>query len=342
MIRSLHLLACGVGTTIQDQGRDGWQSHGLSRGGAADPWALAQGAAVLGQPDSLAAIELGLGAAVVRVRGAMRLALTGPMRRLHIDGAVAQWGAILCLSEGARIEIGPPQSGAYAYLSVGGGIDSPLCLGGRGAHLTAGIGAGLQPGTVLAVGCDPDPHRVGLGVADAQRVPEAPLRATPGLHHAAFSPAERARFETTTFTVTSRASRAGIALNPDGCGWASQARLGLVSDVICPGDVQIIGDGSPVVLGPECQTIGGYPRIATVLPSDLARLMQALPGTKVAFCLIDPHHAREIEAHARHRRAGLAAECRPVLRNPHDIADLGAYQLIGGVTDGAELDKEGA
>ena len=84
----LHVLSASGVVTVQDGGRPGLLAQGLSRGGAADPVALAEGAALLGQPAERAAIELMGGALTVRAEGSTRIALTGtPMRATLTEAA---------------------------------------------------------------------------------------------------------------------------------------------------------------------------------------------------------------------------------------------------------------
>jgi antagonist of KipI len=47
--------------------------------------------------------------------------------------------------------------------------------------------------------------------------------------------------------------------------------------------VQVPAGGQPIVLLADCQTTGGYPRLAQVISADLGRLAQALPGTRLRF-----------------------------------------------------------
>ncbi|MFY8031093.1 MAG: hypothetical protein ACOVO5_04605, partial [Devosia sp.] len=57
----------------------------------------------------------------------------------------------------------------------------------------------------------------------------------------------------------------------------------LVSDPIVCGDIQILGDGTPIVLLRDHQPTGGYPRIGTVISTDLDRFAQLRPGSEVRF-----------------------------------------------------------
>ena len=71
----------GPGVSVQDAGRPGFLAQGLSRGGAADRLALAEGAALLDQPATCAALELAGSFLTIEATRALRIALVGaPMR----------------------------------------------------------------------------------------------------------------------------------------------------------------------------------------------------------------------------------------------------------------------
>ena len=53
------------------------------------------------------------------------------------------------------------------------------------------------------------------------------------------------------------------------------------SSVVRPGIIQLPPSGQPIVLGPDGQTIGGYPRIAYVPQDQQWRLAQLRPGDRV-------------------------------------------------------------
>jgi allophanate hydrolase subunit 2 len=57
----------------------------------------------------------------------------------------------------------------------------------------------------------------------------------------------------------------------------------LVSDGLVAGCIQVPGGGQPVVLLMDCQTTGGYPKLATIIAADLPRVAQSRPGTVVTF-----------------------------------------------------------
>jgi allophanate hydrolase len=338
MSAELIIHQAGPGVTVQDLGRSGFLAYGLSRGGAADRLALAEGAALLGQPEDTACLELAGMGGTFEATADCRIALTGAPMRASIDGTRLAWHASHLLPAGARLSIGAAESGSYGYLHIGGGIATPPVLGARATHLAAGIGAPLAAGDRLPLGADTG-TRTGMTFTPEPRFSGGAVRLVPSLQTDLFSPAERARFTSTTFTRDTRGNRMGVPLLSDGAGFHIEGGLSVLSEVIVPGDVQITGDGTPFVLLSECQTTGGYPRIGSVLPADLPRVAQARAGDMLRFTFVTLDEACTIEARAAEARASLPRLLRPLIRDPHSISDLLAYQLISGVTAGDDLER---
>lgn len=329
----------GPGVTVQDQGRTGYLAYGLSRGGAADRLAMAEGAALLGQDGSLAAVEMAGMGGEFEAAADLRIALTGAPMRASIDGARVAWNASHHLTAGQRLSVGAAEAGCYGYLHLGGGVAVPERLGARSTHLAAGLGGAVQPGTRLAAGPDRLPGLAGMALDAAPRFEGGTVRVAPSLQTGFFGPAEIARFEADDFRRSSRGNRMGVPLLPGGGGYRSEAGLSVISEVIVPGDIQITGDGTPFVLLSECQTTGGYPRIGSVLPADLPRVAQAQAGAWLKFRFVTLEEAVAAERQEHQRRQGLRSTLRPLIRDPRSMADLLSYQLISGVTAGDDLER---
>lgn len=325
----LRVHQAGPSCTVQDLGRPGYLDRGLSQGGAADRLALAEGAALLGQDAGLAALEIAGFGGVFEAECDMRIALTGAPMAAEIDGTRVAWNASHALYAGQRLGIGAVRAGSYGYLHLGGGIDAPQVLGARAVHLAAGLGQAVAAGDLLPVGRDRG-GETGLHIEVEDRFAGGTLRVVEGFQTPLFSPEVRARFAATGFTRGARANRMGVAVECPGEGFAAEEQLGILSEIIVPGDIQMTGDGRPFVLLPECQTTGGYPRIGTVIPCDLPRVAQAPAGAPLRFAFVSREEALAAEArHAAHL-AGLRRAPRPLVRHPGDIPDLLGYQLISG------------
>ncbi|SNR52177.1 biotin-dependent carboxyltransferase family protein [Puniceibacterium sediminis] len=326
----------GPGITVQDMGRSGTLAFGLSRGGAMDRLALAEGAALLGQGADLAVLEMAGTGGRFEVDRDTRIALTGAPMRVTLDGANLTWGASHLLPKGAILDIGPVTAGAYGYLHVGGGIDVPQVLGARSTHLAAGLGKPVAAGDRLPLGTDVGGD-TGLHLPQADRFNGGTVRVVPSLQTELFPQDQRDRFAKTRFKRDTRANRMGVRLDSQGEGFSVSGGLSVVSEMIVPGDIQVTGDGAPFVLMAESQTTGGYPRIGTVLPCDLPRVAQAPAGATLEFRFVTMADALEAERRFRAEIKGLPRQIKPLVRDPHDIRDLLSYQLISGVTAGGDI-----
>ena len=340
MSNTLFIHSIGPGVTVQDQGRPGWAAQGLSRGGAADPLALLEGAALLNSDPGHAVLEMmGMGGSFSTSQDT-RFALTGARMQAQIDGTPVPHNSSQLLRAGQRLQIGGARAGVFGYLAFAGGILTDTVMGSRSAHLTAGIGRPLKNGDTLPLGPDPDVTAPPRRLQESDRPTGGLIRVMPGPQTELFDADMRDRFTATRFTRSPRGNRQGVRLDHDSAPFTAAGQLGLLSDVIVAGDIQMTGDGVPFVLLAECQTIGGYPRIGTVIPADLPRLAQAAPGTALQFRMLSVEEADATVQSQATQLASLRAACQPLIRDPHDIADLLGYQLISGMTTGDDLERQ--
>ena len=325
----LEIRQAGPGLSVQDLGRPGYRAQGLSVAGAMDATALHEGAALLGQSPTLAAIEMAGSGGSFRCDGDLRIALTGAVMAASIDGRALTWNASHALPAGAELRIGGARQGSYGYLHVGGGIDSAPVMGSRASHLRAGIGAALRAGDTLPVGRDRG-GRTGRTLTPEPRLAGGTLRCVASMQTGAFAPEVLERFCATPFRRDPRANRMGVRMDHDGAGFSTEGALSIVSEVTVPGDIQLTGDGAPFVLMVECQTTGGYPRIGTVLPCDLPRAAQAPAGAPVRFEFVDMDRASDLQRRHDAALAALPKRVTALLRDPAEMGDLLSHQLVGG------------
>ena len=106
----------------------------------------------------------------------------------------------------------------------------------------------------------------------------------------------------------------------------------IISDGIAAGAIQVPGAGLPIVLLADRQTVGGYPKIATVASVDLPRLGRLLPGQTVRFQPILVEEAETLRREQESRLDRTIADFK-VARPPGgiDLARLYEENLIDGV-----------
>lgn len=320
----------GPGVAVQDLGRPGFLAKGLTRGGASDLRAVHEGAALLKQSPALAVLEMAGTGGTFEATVPLRIALTGAAMSATIDGENAVWDASHHMPTGSKLVIGPCREGTFGYLHVGGGLATEPLLGARATHQSVGLGGLVSKGQTLPIGKDTG-RGVGMTLPRDGRFSGGDVRVVPSMQTEDFDNDIRTRFAKTEFRRDPRANRQGIRLDSDGDGFSNPKQLGVVSEVIVPGDIQITGDGTPFVLMAECQTTGGYPRIGTVLPCDLPRVAQAAAGVVLRFAFVSLDDGAAIQARADTEQATLGRRVKPLIRDPHAMQDLLSYQLVGGV-----------
>jgi len=103
------------------------------------------------------------------------------------------------------------------------------------------------------------------------------------------------------YTVSPQADRMGYRLT--GPVLAHAKGYDIVSDGIVAGAVQVPGAGLPIVLMVDHQTIGGYPKIATVISADIPVIGRRKPGRPIRFVAVSVPEASVCEGN-RKRRSG--------------------------------------
>ena len=293
----------GFLTSVQDMGRIGFRPSGVSLGGALDTHALRVANALVGNDDTAAGLEATLGKLQLRFEDQRIVAWCGGTFSVRIAGEDFPPGHAALVKRGDEFTMTAPDAGSRAWLAISGGIDVPLVLGSRSTDLRGNFGGhegrSLRNGDSLPLGTTESlkerrfPNR--RLVPAAPRISEwsAPtpwasiarrdrfLRVVRGAHFECFTSAARTSLVTIPFTVTPDSDRMGARL--DGPALDRTDKSDLLSEAVAPGTLQVPPSGNPILLLGDCQTIGGYPKIAHVITVDMPIAAQLWPGDAVRF-----------------------------------------------------------
>ncbi len=284
---SVEILDGGWRTSVQDRGRPGLRRHGVPMSGALDLAALARANAALGNAPDAAALEATLSGPRLRFLAPCAFAVAGADLGALLERAdlPAPWpvprGAAVRARPGNVLAFAGRRAGCRAYLAFAGGIDVPVVLGSRATDLTAGFGGldgrALQAGDRLTLGApgrEPEPAWARAREADPALDPTVRVMLGPQDDH--FDASAQRRFFETAWLVSATSDRVGCRLT--GAPLAHAGPTEFASDGMVPGCIQVPADGQPIVSLNDGPTTGGYPKIATVVRADLARLAQLVPG----------------------------------------------------------------
>ena len=326
----LEILACPFPASLQDAGRPGYRHLGVPLSGALDPEWLALANALAGNAADAAAIEMRLAGPRLTSDTDALFAIAGDIDARIVGEAgtraVAPWRSQR-LHAGEELRIEAVKSGV-AYLAFAGGIEGRRELGSRSRYERAELGSPFGPGLSLKVGAGGTAIPRRLGTIPTRS--NGPIRVIPGPQRERFSDAAWETFLGSEFVVGREADRMGLRL--DGPRLEHIGGADIVSDAVTPGAIQVPGDGRPIVLLGDCQTVGGYAKIATVISADLPRLGHALPGTRLRFAAVTLAEALTARQEAALALAASLDAIGPDTAEP-DLAALYGANLIDGVID---------
>ncbi len=292
----------GAYTTVQDNGRLGYQQFGVPPTGALDKFAYQAANLLVGNSEDAAVLEMTFSGPCMEVLADAEISITGAAMQILINDQPADNWSLLKVRQGDAIKIGMAETGCRAYMAVTGGIDVPLVMESRSCYAGAGIGG--HKGRPLAKG-DILPRGKGEPCGGFRRVPaefipgyssEIVLRVIPGPQDDFFDSQDdqgMATFFESEFTVTPQANRMGYRLHGPGIFPCENMPKSIISEPNLQGSVQIPEDGHPIILLGE-QTVGGYTKIATVISADISKVAQAVPGDKIRFEKVSVETAHEL------------------------------------------------
>ncbi|MBT6833420.1 MAG: biotin-dependent carboxyltransferase [Rhodobacterales bacterium] len=277
--------------TFQDIGRPGNMRYGVSASGPMDIVSFEAANAVLGNDTKQTAIEISLGGLILQCHeGSITLAITGGDFLIEYQGQKISSWTVLTLQKGERLSVRAGKSGSWAYLAFSGKLNVKDWLNSSSTHSTSGFGGG-----VLKTG-----QKFTLTDASNQANRIGPILKpnfnTNDLIHAVLGPQDQyfmntaiKIFSDSIFKVSDNYDRMGMQLT--GPKLELKSALSIPSEPVVKGSIQVSGDGIPTILLADHQTTGGYPKIATVISSDINRLVQLRSNQNVEFIIINSNEA---------------------------------------------------
>ncbi|MDP4535752.1 biotin-dependent carboxyltransferase family protein [Alkalimonas collagenimarina] len=275
----------GILSLLQDQGRFGQSQLGLTTGGPADAEAFRWANALLGNTPGSCCIEISMGGLELTMLQPSRIAVCGAEMPLRINQQPKPLWQSHPVQAGDIIELAMATAGLRSYLAVDGGFQLTPQFGSLSTVVREGIGGldggKLKVGQQLAIGTHQNKPNWQLPKSYRPDY-QAPLklRLIEGYQSDDFSIASKQRFYQHTFRISQQSDRMGYRL--EGLALSSQRRS-MLSEGICYGAVQVPPDGQPIVLLSDRQTLGGYPKLGSVLSLDCWQLAQRSAGTELHF-----------------------------------------------------------
>lgn len=328
---SIVVLKPGLLTTVQDLGRFGARGVGVPVGGPLDLFAMRAANILVGNMTGSPALEMTMSGPTLRFDKDTLIALCGGELEARVNGKPLPYWRPALIPEDSVLEIGYARSGCRAYLAAAGGFRVPPVMNSCSTFWRGGFGGyegrALKEGDVLETGVPggiaQSVHRHLLSkmrghehdaawaswFVSPELMPayarHVTIRMVHGPEMELFDTDSRDRFWSGVYRVTSRSDRMGCRLEGEQLHISVKHRM--ISEAVAPGAVQVPPNGLPIILLADCQTIGGYPRIAHAASADLPLLAQLKPGDTVRFKPISVEEAQDLLAIREHELRLLAA-----------------------------------
>ncbi len=302
------VLRAGFLTTVQDLGRAGFRQFGVSLGGALDAHALRVANLLVGNNESAAGLEVTFGGLQLRFSDERLVTWSGGEFDARSGSASLPVGHSVVIGKGEELVIERPKTGCRAWIAISGSVDVPLVLGSRSTDLRGSFGGkegrALRDGDEAALGRNSQQAKILIDKLRTEKVArwkpphdwsspakrEPVLRIVRGSDWNRFDGATIQRFTRDKFIVSPDSDRMGVRFECPPL--KTNDPVDLVSQAVAPGTIQVPPSGRPILLLGDCQTIGGYPKIAHVITVDLSIAAQLRAGDEVCFrevTLADAH-----------------------------------------------------
>jgi 5-oxoprolinase (ATP-hydrolysing) subunit C len=292
-MNGLQVLQAGPLSLLQDGGRFGWQHLGVSPAGPLDVSAAAWANRLLNNPWGTPLLEVAMGGLTLRSQVDTWVAVCGADLPISLDGQPrANWSRF-ALGAGEQLQLGFARSGQRAYLAVAGGFTAPLQLGSVATQQREGLGGLHGDGRALHVGdllrCASSQLN-GRASVPWRYVPDYRqrplLRVMTGGDALSFAEDQLHSFFAQHWRLNPQSNRMGARLSGAGLCLPAGLAARQWSQGVSNGAIQVPGDGQPIILLADRQSMGGYPLLGWLHPLDLGRLAQVPAHHEVSFTVI--------------------------------------------------------
>lgn len=318
MSMKISIIKPGLLSTIQDMGRYRYLSQAVPVSGAMDELAHRLANKAVGNDDNNATIEFTYADASFKTETPVLISYSGDGAFLVYNNELMPAEKPLFFPAGSVIKLIHNEIGVRTYLAIAGGWDVPDVMESKSTYLTAAFGGfkgrALQKADVLISGTLLSEVSNGIlnhliersltypnwRISRESLLPEnrQTIRVVLANEISWFDATSIISFLTNSYTINRRSNRMGYHLL--GKPLVRKVKKELLSTAVTPGVIQVTGSGDLVILMADCQTTGGYPRIAHVAAVDLPLCAQLKPGETIHFSEISRDEAETLYLEREH------------------------------------------
>lgn len=291
----------GILTTVQDEGRFGYQQFGVSPAGPMDTKSFYIANILAGNNRTEGALEMTFQGAQVRFEKDNIIAITGADMSPNIDGTPVPMYQAVLVHAGSVLTLGMTNgNGCRAYVAFAGGLDIAKVMGSKATLMRNELGGmdgrKLEKGDIIGFAAP----RKKLPNMELRRLKpeifpkkELTLRVVRGPQDYEFTEEECRKFFWYGAKISNEFDRMGCRLERE----EPLHHIGdgnIITDGISFGSIQVPPNGQPIIMLADRQSTGGYTKIGSVISVDLPLLTQSMAGYRVRFVEVSIELAQDL------------------------------------------------
>ena len=280
------VIRAGINTTFQDNGRKNLNHIGIPASGAIDKRNYKLVNKILNNDINHPALEFAYqGPKLIYHGEPISIAVTGDVNFKLIRKNIETEGKCyetINIENNDEIDLISTNKSVYGYFSVTAKFQIDYqwksCSTNTKANIGANNGKKLENSQKL--------HVLDIKVISKRSINYINtrienIRVIRGTNFDYFSKEAQQNFFSEEFNVTKLSDRMGMRL--EGKKLENVVNTNIKSEGLVKGVIQVPADGNPIIMLSDHGTIGGYPKIATVISADFDKLAQLPPGSKIKF-----------------------------------------------------------
>ena len=295
----IEFLRGGLVTSLQGKNINNLQHLGITTSGPMDYFLSRIGNLIMDNNEDDLTFEICKFGPVIKViEGNFIFLVSGNINFKIITNSNSQIGKCFksyILKKGDILEINQTINSNYAYLIFKGDLNIDISSEYKSSIISSSLG--INDGKKIN---DSDEFKI-LNIPNFKKrslslsfskIYDNKIRVIKGPQMNYFKISVVKKFFSRKFKISKNINRVGIRLIENDVKPTVSSNL--TSEGIIKGSVQVPGDGNPIVLTSEHPTIGGYPKIATILISDLFKFVQLEEGSELIFEEVNINMAEKI------------------------------------------------
>ena len=280
------VIRAGINTTFQDNGRKNLNHIGIPASGAIDKRNYKLVNKILNNDINHPALEFAYqGPKLIYYGEPLSIAVTGDVNFKLIRKNIETEGKCyesITIENNDEIDLISTNKSVYGYFSVTAKFQIDYqwksCSTNTKANIGANNGKKLENSQKLHVLDIKEITKRSINYINT-RIEN--IRVIRGTNFDYFSKEAQQNFFSEEFNVTKLSDRMGMRL--EGKKLENVVNTNIKSEGLVKGVIQVPADGNPIIMLSDHGTIGGYPKIATVISADFDKLAQLPPGSKIKF-----------------------------------------------------------